>query len=200
MRLDTLNMDKKQHKKVKKYKKKNSFWDIPVWMCIVFILFGCALGGIFSYDSLYLNKTIHREEAIIVTGHFDSYELLYTSKSAAVNEVRINFVDREELYIGAAYHVEMDEKLEGLEKGEQLNMLLHPNSEYIWEMTSDNAVILSFDDAKSRTQFETAIFMVFLVGFCAICISMGVIALFVKYFNYKKKRRNKKTATCRGSV
>lgn len=60
-------------------------------------------------------------------------------------------------------------------------------------MTTEDSVILSFDDAKSRTQAETAIFTFFLVGFCLICVSMGVIALSVKYSNYKKRRRNGKT-------
>ena len=189
---------KKRRKKAKKYKKKSSLWDIPTWMCIVFILFGGVLGSIFGYDCLYLNKTIDREEAIVTTGYFDSYELLYSSKSAAVNEVRIKFVDGQELYIDA-YHAEMDEKLEALEKGEQLNMLLHPNSEYIWELTTEDDVILSFDDAKSITQVETTIFMIVLVAFCIVCISMGVIALFVKYFDYKKKKRNGHIATGKGA-
>lgn len=132
MRVNALGMNKKRHKKMKRYKKKSSFWDIPVWVCIVFILYGGVLGGIFAYDCLYLNQTIDREDAIFATGCFDSYELLYSSKSAAVSEVRVKFIDGDELYIGAAYHVEMDETLEALEKGEPLNMLLHPNSKYIY--------------------------------------------------------------------
>ncbi|MBR2907743.1 MAG: hypothetical protein IKC26_06830 [Clostridia bacterium] len=180
-------------------KKQEKIADIPLWMCIVFIALGGVLGSIFTYNCLYLNQIIDREEAIVATGRFDSYEFSY-GKGGAVSEVRIDFIDRGELYIDTAYHVEMDEKLEALEKGEQLNMLLHPNSEAIWELTTEKSVILSFDDAKSRTQFENGFFMFFLVGLCLICISLGVIALLAKYFEYKKKIRNKNTASRRDSV
>ena len=190
---------KKKKNKQPKSKKKEKIADIPLWMCIVFIVLGGVLGSIFTYNCLYLNQIIDREEAIVATGRFDSYEFSY-GKGGAVSEVRIDFIDRGELYIDTAYHVEMDEKLEVLEKGEQLNMLLHPNSEAIWELTTEKSVILSFDDAKSRTQFENGFFMFFLVGLCLICISLGVIALLAKYFEYKKKIQNKNTATSRGSI
>ena len=190
---------KKQKNKQPKSKKKEKIADIPLWMCIVFIVLGGALGSIFTYNCLYLNQIIDREEAIVATGRFDSYEFSY-DKGGAVCEVRIDFIDRGELYIDTAYHVEMDEKLEVLEKGEQLNMLLHPNSEAIWELTTEKSVILSFDDAKIRTQFENGFFMFFLVGLCLICISLGVIALLAKYFEYKKKIQNKNTASRRDSV
>ena len=55
--------------------------------------------------------------------------------------MQINFIDRSELYIDTGYHVEMDEKLESLKKGEQLNMLLHPNSQAIWELTDRKSVV-----------------------------------------------------------
>ena len=190
---------KKKNNKQPKSKKKEKIADIPLWMCIVFIVLGGVLGSIFTYNCLYLNQIIDREEAIVATGRFDSYEFSY-GKGGAVSEVRIDFIDRGELYIDTAYHVEMDEKLEVLEKGEQLNMLLHPNSEAIWELTTEKSVILSFDDAKSRTQFENGFFMFFLVGLCLISISLGVIALLAKYFEYKKKMRNKNTASRRDSV
>ena len=189
---------KKKKNKQPKSKKKEKIADIPLWMCIVFIVLGGVLGSIFTYNCLYINQIIDREEAIVATGRFDSYEFSY-GKGGAVSEVRIDFIDRGELYIDTAYHVEMDEKLEVLEKGEQLNMLLHPNSEAIWELTTEKSVILSFDDAKSRTQFENGFFM-FLVGLCLICISLGVIALLAKYFEYKKEIRNKNTASRRDSV
>ena len=191
--------EEKQYRSNPKKHKKESLADIPLWMCIVFIVLGGVLGSIFTYDCLYLNQIIDREEAIVATGRFDSYEFSY-GKGGAVSEVRIDFIDRGELYIDTAYHVEMDEKLEVLEKGEQLNMLLHPNSEAIWELTTEKSVILSFDDAKSRTQFENGFFMFFLVGLCLICISMGVFALLAKYFEYKKKIQNKNTSTSRGSI
>lgn len=185
---------KKQHKNNQKTRKKERIADIPLWMCIVFIVLGSVLGSIFTYNCLYFNQIIDREEAIVATGRFDSYEFSY-GKGGAVSEVRINFIDRGELYIDTAYHVEMDEKLEDLEKGDQLNMLLHPNSEAIWELTAEKSVILSFDDAKSRTQFENGFFMFFLVGLCLICFLLGVIALLAKYFEYKKKRRIENTST-----
>ncbi len=156
---------KSQYKNNKGSRNKESLADIPMWMCIVFILLGGVLGSIFTYNCLYLNQIINRDDAIIVSGKFDSYEFSY-GKGGAVSEVQINFIDRGELCIDTAYHVEMDEKLESLKKGEQLNMLLHPNSNAIWELTSDDGIILSFEDAKSRTQFENG----FLCFFWSDCV------------------------------
>ena len=181
-------MSKKAYKKEKqKREKKNVFADIPVWVSIVFILFGVVLGSIFAYDCLYLGKIIDREDAIVARGTFDSYEYSYSPKSGAVSEVQIKFIDRETLYLDA-YHIEMDEKLERLEPGEQLDLLLHPNSEYIWEMTTEDDVILSFDDAKSNTQLEKSFFGVVLVGFCFVCTLMGVVSLCVKCREYKTSK------------
>ena len=183
---------KSRHKKNKRIRtKRNIFADIPIWMSAVFICLGVVLGSIFSYDCLYLGKIIDREDTVGVSGMFDSYEYSYSPKSGAVVEVQINFIDRESLYLDA-YHIEMEEKLEALEHGEQLDMLLHPNSEYIWEMTTEDDVILSFDDAKSRTQLEKSFFGVILVGFCFICVSMGIISLFVKYREHKNVHRGDK--------
>ena len=82
-------------------------------MCIVCIVQGGVLGRIFTYHCLYLHQIIDREEAIVATGRLDSYEFSY-GKGGAVSEVRIDFIDRGELDIDTAYHVEMDEKLEVL--------------------------------------------------------------------------------------
>ena len=178
---------KKKKNKQPKSKKKEKIADIPLWMCIVFIVLGGVLGSIFAYDCLYLGKIIDREDAIVARVTFDSYEYSYSPRSGAVSEVQINFIDRETLYVDA-YHAEMDEKLERLEPGEQLDLLLHPNSEYIWEMTTEDDVILSFDDAKSRTQLEKSFFGVILVGFCFVCTLMGVVSLCVKCREYKTNK------------
>ena len=179
-------MKKKQHKI--KATKRIDFADIPLWMCIFFIALGSVLGSIFAYNCLYLNQLIDREEAVAATGIFDSYRLSY-GKGGAVNEVRIRFIDRSELYLNtAAYHVEMDEKLEALEKGQRLDMLLHPNSQDVWELKSDNEVILSFDDAKSRIRLENGLYFV-LVGLCLIGVFIGSFALFSNHSARRKKRQ-----------
>ena len=174
-------------KKKKRTKKKNSILDIPIWMCIVFISFGIVLGSIFIFDCLYFDKMIDREDAISTTAVYESYEYLHSPKSGAISEVRIYFSDRDALYIdGACYHKEMDEKFSALERGEQVKLLLHPNSEYIWEMSSEHNTILAFDDAKSRIQFDNIIFSVIIGGFCLLCASMGTISLCIQCRNHKR--------------
>ena len=59
---------KSQHKYNKRSRKKESLADIPLWMCIVFIVLGGVLGSIFTYNCLYLNQIIDRDDAIIATG------------------------------------------------------------------------------------------------------------------------------------
>ena len=162
--------------------------------CVIFtvlllgltVALGFALASIFIYDSLYLGKLIEREEAIAATGQFDSYGYSY-SKGGAVSEVRISFRDREDLFIdGPCYHVELDGRLEGLRKGERLDMLLHPNSECIWELSDSEGVILSFDDARSRMKTDNIFFGVLFGGFSLLCAFMGIMGLLEKYRAYKK--------------
>ena len=175
------------NKKKRTTKKKKSIWDIPIWMCIVFISFGIVLGSVFIFDCLYFDKMIDCEDAISTTAVYESYEYLYSPKGGAVSEVRIYFLDRDALYIdGACYHNEMDEKFSALECGDQVKLLLHPNSEYIWEMSSEYNTVLAFDDAKSRIQFDNIIFSVVIGGFCLLCASMGTISLCIQCRNHKR--------------
>ena len=53
---------------------------------------------------------------------------------------------------------------------------------------------------KSRTQFENGFFMLLGGGLCLVCISLGVIAILAKYFEYKKERQNKNTVARRSSA
>ena len=82
---------KKKKKKQQNAKKAERIAEIPLWMCIVFIVLGGVLGSIFTYNCLYLDQIIDREEAIVATGRFDSYEFSY-GKGGAVSEVRVDFI------------------------------------------------------------------------------------------------------------
>ena len=181
-------MAKKKYKKKKQKRvrtKKRWYSDVPFGVSILFIFLGLILAVVFNLDPLYYNKTIDREEAVAATGHFESYKYFYSPKSGAVSEIRIYFSDREELSL-VSYHGEMDEKFETLERGERLDMLLHPNSEYIWEISTEDGVMIAFDEIKSIARTENTLFSVLLGGFGLLCILMGSVALIVKCREYKK--------------
>ncbi len=179
-------MAKKGNRKTVK-SKRSIFADMPLGMSIAFIILGLIIAVVFNLDSMYFNRMIEREDAIAATGSFESYEYLYSPKGGGVSEVRIYFSDREELYLDS-YRVEMDEKLEALERGEKLDMMLHPNSEYIWEISSEDGVIIAFDDIKSIARTDNILFSVILGGFGLFYAVMGIVSLLVKCRKYKKQR------------
>ena len=165
-----------------------SIFAVPVGVCILFLLLGAVLGGIAAFECLYLGSDIAREEAIPAEGVFDSYELLHSARSGNVTEVRIRFLDREELYL-TAYHEDMDEGLEALMRGERLYLLLHPYGGDIWEISSERGVLLSFEDARERIQIQNGVFGAVLCTVSAICVSMSVISLVMKCAGRKRNPR-----------
>ena len=178
----------KRKKRVRK--KKSWITDIPIGVCIFFIAIGIIIGNIFVIVTWHEGKLIDKSETIPVTATFSSYTI-HTSPNGkgAVNEVELCFIDHEKLYIdGACFNIDVETALDNLEKGDRLELLLHPVSNYIWDIQRDEEIILSFDDAKSRTRFENIAFTIigFFVYFCAI---MGAISLFLQWKENMKTKR-----------
>ena len=114
---------------------------------------------------------IDKSEIFPVTAAFSSHTI-HTSPRGALSEGELCFIDNEKLYIdGACFNVDVETALDNLEKGNRLELLLYPISNYIWDIQSDEEIILSFDDAKSPTRFEniafsTTLFFLVILRYC----------------------------------
>ena len=88
---------------------------------------------------------------------------------------KVYFSDHEKLYMdGACFNMDVESALDNLKSGDKAELLLHPNSDYIWEMKCDETVILSFEDAKTRIRSENIAFSAILGAFGYLCAGARV--------------------------
>ena len=186
-------MAKKRKKNPQKVRAKRSWIiDVPIFVCIVFLIMGLLIGNVFVFIIWHEGKLVDKEETISVTASFDSYTIL-TSPKGSLNEVRIEFRDREALYVdGACFDGAVGRALNSLQSGETVELLLHPISNYVWEMTGGEGVILSFDDAKMRTRSENVSMSVLLGSFGYFCIGFSGVSLLLKARERRKSKKTKK--------
>lgn len=169
----------------------NNIIDIPVSFCIFLIIAGILVGSAFFVDTMYLKKPIDREEAIPTSGIYDTYELYY-GKTGAVNDVCIFFVDGDKCYINAAsLNIQVEETLDTLVRGDEVEMLLHPNSNDIWELKRGQTMILDFDDAARQMRGDNIGFN-FLGTFCMTWVLIGVISLLLQFGRRKGTKHRSK--------
>lgn len=181
-------MPKRRKKKQKVCTKRSWIIDIPVGVCIFFVVVGIIIGNLFVIVTWHEGALIDINEAIPVTASFDSY-MIHHSPKGFLNEIGIYFSDYEKLYMdGAYFNIDVENALNDLQRGEKVDLLLHPNSGYIWEMKSDENVILSFDDAKMRTCSENIAFSVILGTVGYLCAGLGIVSLFLKIREWRRRK------------
>lgn len=177
----------------KNYKNKKRFrtkWSwiigIPISACIFFIVFGLLIGNVFVIGTWYWGCVIDENEAISVSTSFDSYEVRY--RKAAVSEICVTFRDHEALFIdGACVTSEIENVLDTLKGGDKVDLLLHPNSNDIWQMKRGEDTILSFEDSKNQMLYDNIGFSV-IGSFGYFCAALGIVSLVLQRKERKKNR------------
>lgn len=176
----------KQKKKQKRVNKKSWITDIPIGVCIFFIVSGIAFVGIFAIGPWYWGKPIDRNEAIHVSAVFDSYTEHHNSGS--VSQVKVHFLDRDNLWIdGACYTADVESAVKTIKSGDELELLLHPNSEDIWEMKNGERVIISFEESKNKMVAENIVFSAVIGGFGAVSAVLGCVSLADRFWKRRKQ-------------
>lgn len=184
-------MSKKKNKKKIKIKR-SWLLDIPLGACVFFIVVGIVLGNVFVILTWHEGKMIDKSEAISVAGVYDSYTVHHSAKGS-LNEIEIRFNDRERLYMDSAYwNTTIEEALDDLDSGDTVSMLIHPISEYVWEMKTEENTILSFEDAKIGVLAENLGFSIILGTFGYFCAIMGTVSLILQLLERRRKRGNSK--------
>ena len=92
----------------------------------------------------------------------------------------------------AYFNATIEESLNQLDSGERLNMLLHPSSEYIWEIKTETYTILYFEEAKEGALVENLGFSIVLGTFGCLCAVMGTTSLVLQLAERNRKRQNQK--------
>ena len=174
----------KNRQKKKKFVKYSRAYDNPPVFYIFFIIMGLVL-ALLCAVIWHEGRLIEKDEALCVSGVYESYEPR-NSRYGSVSEIEIRFLDRDALFMDSAYwNVNIENALDSLGKGEHFDMLLHPVSEYIWEIKTSDGVLLSFDDARSGVLTENIGFTFILGIFGLVCIIMGTVGLALWLRQYK---------------
>ena len=177
----------------KTIKKRESLADIPLSVCLFFIIGGLLIGNVMVIGTWHWGKPITRNEAVLIEATFDSYEEVYHGRGGS-RSARILFSDYRDLNVNTAcYKEEVANRLDTLPSGSRVQILLHPNSDDIWELKMGEYIVLSFEDSTAAMQFENISFTILGVFMYALGI-FGVIVLVAKCV--KNRKSKKQMANC----
>ena len=152
----------------------------------VLLILGSILGTVFTFGMQYWGADIQREDAIETSGDFESYRIIYgygrLRGSNQINEITINLVGCEPVSIDGACVTEgLIDRLDAIEEGTKLQLLVHPNSGTVWELKDGEETILDFEYSKQHIKLENTIFA-YLGGFMYFCALAGLISLVMRIF------------------
>lgn len=165
-------------KKTKNNSHRKHIIDNPV--AILIMAFLAIPMGIFFIVSQSANKPIAREEAIAYSGAFDYYD------TAWENYREIYFED------GSYYNIyphtesrEFREKMESLEKGTTLYILVNPNNDYVVEVKTETEELLNFESSQQEIDSYDNGYIA--IGVFACFAGVFLIAYAIGSTRYKKK-------------
>ncbi len=153
---------------------------MPVGFAVFMIVAGLIIGTVFTLGMQYWNAPIERAEATYVEATFEKYYGLSASKS-----ITVYFSDHEQLEIDVACVTsDILEDIEMLSKGDRVKLLVHPNSTTIWEISTAEKTIMSFEHSQNRLQGNNIAFG--LLGiFMYCCAAIGIGSLISRWIKQK---------------
>ena len=127
----------------------------------------------------FRNQKIDRENAIMLSAVFDSVDRVYGKHG--VQYVNLQFQDAEAQSVdGCCLGYGLQEKLENLPSGTQMQLLIHPDSGNVLQIVVAGEILLEFDDAQNQLWREACFFPV-------LGAFMIVFAVFLIYILIRKK-------------
>ena len=151
------------------------FLNLTKTELIVIIISGIIIGTILIIGDLYFNAPVSREEAVQVSAEFTSFD--ERIKKGRLNKIIMRFEDNAQMDIGGMYvNKYLREDIRNLQPGTELEMLLHPYSDMIMEIRTDDEILLEFEHSsnilasQSDIIFWIGILMYVLSGTAAIML------------------------------
>lgn len=170
-------------------KRKRRAEPMPAGVAVFFIIVGIVMGTVFTFGMQYWNEPIQREDARVIAATYDSY---YRDESPRHHRgIIVYFTDHDQLTIDSmCLRQDVLDNIEKLSSGDCLELLVHPNSDTIWEMKSDTDTILPFELSQERLKGENIGFGILGVLLYALAIT-GVVSLLLRGFGAKRKKKRK---------
>ncbi len=163
---------------------------VPFTAAVFLLVIGILLGSVFTFGSQYWNKKVSREACTLIDTDFVDYtELRHIANHTKIKEIAIDCSNGERYFIdGVSINDELRTQLSLLSAQENITLLIHPNSNTIVEFSSDNAVLLDFNDTIDKLDGEATGF-IFLGLFMYFCALVGLYYTVYHIIRRKKRRR-----------
>lgn len=139
------------------------------------VLGALVVGTIFTFGVRYMEVGIERHEALYCEGVFDSFIDNKKYGRHRSKPIDLIFADGNTFEIDrTCTSQELSDRLALLERGTKLEILLHPNSNLVLELRTEDEVIMSFDEAMQRLSKDQKGFFAigiicYVFAFVAIC-------------------------------
>ena len=141
---------------------------------------GLLVGTVFLFGMPYWQGSVDKSEALRVSGSFNGYEIAYTERHRNIKCVTLFFSNRDKLEIdGSCVNTVLLNHLDSIKAGTQVNMLLHPRSSDVMELSMEEEIVLDFNFSRKHMAGETKGFMIlgaflyFVSGICAVKLARG---------------------------
>lgn len=142
---------------------------------------GLVMGIVFTFGMQRWNAPISRNEAIKSTAAIRSIEADY-GRRHHLKEIRIEFQDHELTIDGSCADSELLESLRQLPSGTVVSLSIHPESNTILEMHTNDISLMDFERTVQMLNNEAAGFM-YLGIFCFAVALLGLIHLLRQLFH-----------------
>lgn len=173
----------------KKRKKQKTSPGTAVMLLVV----GLILGSVFVFGSQYWSEPIQREDAIEISATYEAYEINPGKiRKHHIKQIKITLSDHSSFYIdGACVSEDVKDGIEALPEGAKVDMLVHPNSDTVWELEHGDKTILSFEESQKDIKNENIGFIILGI-FMYFCAVIGFGSLLMRGVKAGKKNRRRK--------
>lgn len=162
---------------------------ITLCSAIAMTLLCLILGTVFLSNFLFWEKTVEKKDAIRISAVYESYYYKNLHRRASIFE--LYFKDAETLSIASVcVSDELFERLDNLPEGSRVDMLLHPNSDYVIEIKTEEKTIMDYEYATGRMHTESIGFLIF--GLCVYAVSVYFIYQTIRLTRRRLKLNNSK--------
>ena len=166
---------------------------------LVFII-GLIMGTVFCFGNQFWYRPITPEEAIHTTATYSNFDFQYKHRLKHTYHynynLRVYFEDYESLLIYGwrlyGSESEMLQKINLLPSGTEVELIIHPESDTILDMRTDDSVLIEFDESIEILYFENKGFMV--LGIIIYSFSVFGLIYFI-HLNYRSHKRIKQKIT-----
>ena len=164
--------------------------EISLGTAVMLFVVGLILGSIFVFGSQYWGEPIQKEDAIEVSATYEAYEINPGKiRKHHIKQIEITLTDHSSVYIdGACVSEDVKDEIKALTEGAKLDMLVHPNSDTVWELKHGDNTILSFEESQKDIKNENVGFIILGI-FMYFCAAIGLGSLLIKWRGARKRSK-----------